>query len=93
MLFLPSFGDDVRVASDIGMYAQTFLLALAARGIAAVPQTILGYYASTIREVLGVSEDLKLLFGISFGYADEDAASYSYDVGRVPSTECATFHA
>ena len=92
MLFLPSFGDDVRVASDIGMYAQTFLLALAARGISAVPQTILGYYADTVREVLGISEESNLLFGISFGYADKDATSYSYDVGRAPFTECATFH-
>jgi hypothetical protein len=65
---------------------------LAARGIAAVPQSILGYYANTVREVIGVSEELKLLFGMTFGYADEAAVSYSYDVGRVPSTECATFH-
>jgi len=49
-------------------------------------------YANAVREVLGVSEELKLLFGSSFGYADEAAASYSYAGGRAPSTECATFH-
>ena len=37
-LFMPSFGDNVRVASDIGMYAQSFLLSLAARGIGSIPQ-------------------------------------------------------
>ncbi|SFY22293.1 hypothetical protein SAMN04244547_04561 [Azotobacter vinelandii] len=28
----PGVGDNVRVAADVGMYAQTFLLALAASG-------------------------------------------------------------
>ena len=40
-LFLPAVGDCVRVASDIGMYAQTMLLSLTARGFAGVPQTLL----------------------------------------------------
>lgn len=92
LLFLPSFGDDVRVAADIGMYAQTFLLTLAAQGLVAVPKTILGYYADTVRDVLAIPDDMKMLFGISFGHADEAAPSDSCDVGRVPITESATFH-
>jgi hypothetical protein len=32
-LFIPSFGDNARVAADFGMYAESFLLALAVRGI------------------------------------------------------------
>ncbi|MER6162248.1 nitroreductase family protein, partial [Streptomyces sp. NPDC001868] len=31
-LFMPALGDGVRTAGDIGMYAQNFLLSLAARG-------------------------------------------------------------
>lgn len=42
LLFIPVFGDGVRVAGDLGMYGQTFLLALAARGLGGVPQTVLG---------------------------------------------------
>ena len=41
LLFMPSFGDNVRVGSDIGMYGQTFLLSLAARGRGGIPQTSL----------------------------------------------------
>ncbi|MEY8742411.1 nitroreductase family protein [Bacillales bacterium AN1005] len=63
---MPVIGDNVRVASEIGMYAQSFLLALAARGIGSVPQTVLGFHAEVVREVLGVSKEMKLLFGISF---------------------------
>jgi nitroreductase len=91
-LFLPSFGDNVRVAGDIGMYGQTFLLALAARGLAGIPQTMLGFFANTVREVLGVSQEWKLLFGISFGYEDKQFPANSYRMGRTLISECVTFH-
>lgn len=92
MMFMPSFGDNVRVASDVGMYGQTFLLSLAARGLAGIPQTMLGMFADTTREVLGVSKEWKLLFGISFGYPDEQAPANSFRSGRDPISECVTFH-
>lgn len=91
-LFMPSFGDNVRVASDIGMYAQSFLLSLAARGISSVPQTVLGMTADTVRQVLGVSDDMKLLFGISFGYPDKEAKANSFRIGRDPIESNVTFH-
>jgi nitroreductase len=72
-LFMPVFGDSVRTAGDIGMYGQTFLLSFAARGLGGIAQPSLGFYAETIREVLGISEEMKMLFGMSFGYADESA--------------------
>lgn len=92
LLFMPSFGDNVRVAGDIGMYGQTFLLSLAARGLGGIPQTSLGFFAGTIREVLGISEQLKLLFGISFGYPDEAAPGSHMRMGRVPLEDSVTFH-
>ncbi|PEE73341.1 nitroreductase [Priestia megaterium] len=91
-LFMPSFGDNVRVASDIGMYGQSFLLALEARGIGGIPQTALGFFADTVRDVLGVSDGLKLLFGISFGYPDKRAAVNSFRMGRDPIENSVTFH-
>ncbi|MGV8995596.1 MAG: nitroreductase [Parvibaculaceae bacterium] len=91
-LFMPSFGDNVRVAGDIGMYGQTFLLSLAARGLGGVPQTALGFFAGTIREVLGIPEELKLLFGISFGYPDESAPGNRIHMDRVPIDTSVTFH-
>lgn len=60
-LFMPPLGDGVRTAGDMGMYAQNLLLSLAARGLAGIPQTVLGVYADTVREFLGVPAELKLL--------------------------------
>jgi len=91
-LFMPSVGDNVRLASDIGMYAQTLLLSLAAHGLGGIPQTVLGLYADTVREALGLSSDLKLLFGISFGYPDESALANSTRMSRSPLSESVIFH-
>jgi len=82
LLFMPAIGDSVRVAGDIGMYGQTFLLSLAARGLGGVPQTVLGLYAETIREALGISRELKLLFGISFGYPNNESSANRTRIGR-----------
>lgn len=92
LLFMPSVGDNVRVANDMGMYGQTFLLSLAAHGLGGVPQTVLGLYADTIRETLGISSDLKLLFGVSFGYPDETAQANATRMEREPLTASVTFH-
>jgi nitroreductase len=92
-LFMPSFGDNVRVAGDMGMYGQTLLLSLAARGLGGIPQTALGFFAGTIREFLGIPEELKLLFGISFGYVDEAAPGNRIYMDRVPVDTSVTFHA
>lgn len=92
LLFMPSVGDNVRIAGDVGMYAQTFLLSLTAHGLAGVPQTILGFYAETIRKHLNISSDYKMLFGISFGYEDLDAKENSFKMGRSPIAENVVFH-
>jgi nitroreductase len=92
LLFMPSFGDNVRVAADVGMHAQTFLLSLAAHGLAGLPQTTLGCFADTVREVLGIPEESKLLFGISFGHPDEQAPANSFRMTRAPLSECVNFH-
>lgn len=91
-LFMPVFGDNVRTAGDIGMYGQTFLLSLAARGLGGIPQTSLGFHAATIREALGISEEKKMLFGISFGYPDDSAPGNRMHMDRVPITDSVTFH-
>jgi nitroreductase len=91
-LFMPSFGDNVRVASDIGMYGQTLLLALAARGLGGIPQTMLGFFAGTVRAQLGLSKKMRLLFGVSFGYIDKTAPGNSFRIGREAIRENVSFH-
>jgi nitroreductase len=92
LLFMPSFYDHVRIAGDVGMFAQTFLLSLAAHGLAGVPQTYLGFYADQARQVLDIDPRYKLLFGISFGVPDLTSAAGSFTMDRAPLDELVTFH-
>lgn len=92
LLFMPAIGDSVRVAGDVGMYAQTFLLSLTAHGLGGIPQTMLGSYADTVRETLGIDPSLKMLFGISFGYPDKTSVGSDYRIGKLPIEESVTFH-
>jgi len=92
LLFMPEVGDNVRVAGDIGMYAQTLLLSLTAHGLGGIPQTMLGFYAETIRKELGIDPSLKLLFGISLGYPDRDHPANQYRINKAPLGESVTFH-
>jgi len=92
LLFMPAVGDNVRVAGDIGMFGQTFLLSLVAHGLAGIPQTFLGFFADPIRTLLGIEAERKLLFGISFGFADENHPIAGYRIDRLKIEEFATFH-
>ncbi|WP_419829900.1 nitroreductase family protein [Methylobacterium sp.] len=92
LLFMPVMGDSVRAAGDVGMYAQTFLLSLTAHGLGGIPQTMLGFYAETIRQEIGIDPSLKMLFGISFGFTDQTSPANSYRIEKAPLDETMTFH-
>ena len=92
MLFVPVMGDTVRAAADVGMYAQTFLLSLTAHGLGGIPQTSLGFYADTVREVLGIPENYKMLFGMSFGHPDLTATENMSRLGRDSIDQNVTIH-
>jgi len=90
-LFLPDhFG--LREAMDVGMYAQTLMLALTAHGLASCPQTALGYHADAVRQLLQIDASQKLLFGISFGYEDAGDAINTTRMGRAELAETTVFH-
>lgn len=92
-LFMPSIDNhDVNVAADMGMYSQTFMLSLTARGFGSIPQLALALFADDVREELGISSDYKLLHVISFGHPDWDAMQNQKHLGRIPVDESATLH-
>lgn len=90
-IFTPAeFGE--REAVDLGIYAQTLMLALTAHGLASCAQGALGLYPDIIRDHLGVGPGMKLIFGISFGYEDPAIDANQARVGRAPLAASVTFH-
>ena len=83
---------DAREATDLGMYAQTLMLALTARGIASCAMGALGLYCATVRRHLGLADDHRLMFGIAFGFEDRSAPANAARTGRAALADAVRFH-
>jgi nitroreductase len=82
----------VGVALDVGMWVQTFMLALWARGVASCAQASLRLYPSIIRHELKIPDELRILCGVSFGYEDPSVPANRTRQKRSPIEENVTFH-
>ena len=65
---------DIMGAVDLGIYAQTLSLVLAEHGLSNCMQGALGQFPDPIKKALNLPEQRGILFGMSFGYADNKAA-------------------
>ena len=70
--FLPA-GCGAREAADLGMCAQSFMLALASMGYGSCPQTSLSFHPDLVRAEFDLAPEFQLLFGVSFGRPDPSA--------------------
>ena len=89
--FMLPDGFGLREACDLGMFAQSVMLGLTARGLGSCPQTALGFMAKQVREVLEIPEDHKLMFGLSFG-VPIDTPINDVVTDRMTTSEALTFH-
>jgi len=72
---------------DIGMFAQSLMLAANAYGIGTVPQAFLTDYSKEVKEFLQIPDSKRLILGISIGYPDLQAMANSYRSNRVDTAE------
>jgi nitroreductase len=54
----------------VGMFLQTFLLALTARGVGTCVQVSIAGYPEIVREQLNISQEYAILCGMAIGYPD-----------------------
>jgi len=78
-------------ACDVGMFAQTLMLAMEARGVASCAQGTLRNYPDFVREVFGLEAGVKILFGISFGYEDPEVPANTARTERAQLDETVQF--
>lgn len=71
-------------AVGVGMFLQTFLLALTARGLGSCVQVSVAGYPDVLREQLGIGEEMRILCGVSIGYPDPEFACNQLIVPRNP---------
>jgi nitroreductase len=72
---------------DIGLFAQSLMLAAHANGLGTVPQAFLTDYAHVVKEFLGIPQSKRLVLGISIGYPDLADKANSFRTDRVDVNE------
>lgn len=82
----------IREAADCGMYAQSLMLAMTACGIGSCAQGALGHQGEIVRRELGAPDGHRILFGIAFGYEDEDHPANAARTDRAPLHDTTIFH-
>ena len=75
---------------DMGLFAQSLMLAAHAKGLGTVPQAFVTDYARETKEFLGIPETKRLVLGLSMGYPDRDAPQNKLRTDRVPVEEILT---
>ena len=75
---------DIMGSVDVGIYAQTVALLMAENNINYCFQGALGMYPDPVKSILGIPDDVGILFGMSFGYADEKADANKTRTTREP---------
>jgi nitroreductase len=77
--------------SDIGMWLQTIMLLLRGEGLDSCPQEFMGLYGRTIKDHLGLADDVMLFCGIAIGWRDPEAAVNRFERERVALDDQVTF--
>lgn len=72
---------------DLGLFAQTLMLAAHAKGVGTVPQAFATDYAREIKEFLGIPATKRLVLGLSVGYSDPDSPANKFRTDRAAVDE------
>ncbi len=76
---------------DLGLFAQSMMLAAHAHGLGTVPQAFATDYAREVKEYLNIPSSKRLVLGLSIGYPDMDSPANSFRTERSPVAEIAQF--
>jgi nitroreductase len=76
---------------DIGLFAQSLMLAAHAKGLGTVPQAYATDYAREVKQFLAIPENRRLVLGISLGYPDLDSPVNATRTGRMGIDELVTW--
>jgi nitroreductase len=72
---------------DLGLFAQSLMLAANAKGLGTVPQAFATDYAKDIKKFLSIPETKRLVIGMSIGYADMESPRNALRTDRAETDE------
>jgi len=71
-------------ALSVGMYLQTLLLALTARGLGTCVEVSVAGYPDVVRTELKIPPELTIICGLAVGYSDPEFPANKLRIGRDP---------
>jgi nitroreductase len=71
-------------AVSVGMYLQTLMLALTARGLGTCVEVSVAGYPDVVRTELNIPQELTIICGLAVGYSDPDFPANKLHIGRDP---------
>jgi nitroreductase len=75
----------------VGMFLQTFLLALTARGLGSCVQMLIAGFPDVIRETVNIPEHYKIISGVAIGYPVADFPANNLNIARNPIEQNVVF--
>jgi nitroreductase len=78
-------------AVGVGLFLQTLLLALTARGLGTCVQVSIAGYPDVVRQQLNIGEDMRILSGLAIGYPDPSFPANNLHVPRNPVEQNVVF--
>lgn len=75
----------------VGMYLQTLILGLGARGLGTCVQMLIAGFPDVVRQALDIPIDYEILCGLAIGYAVQDFPANNLDVPRKSIDETTVF--
>ena len=72
---------------DLGLFAQSLMLAARAKGLGTVAQAFATDYAQEIKRFLAIPETKRLILAISIGYPDVESREYTFRSDRAETDE------
>lgn len=76
---------------DMGLFAQSLMLAAHAKGLGTVPQAFATDYARDVKKFLGLPESKRLVLGISIGYPDMESPANAFRTDRSATSDIVRF--
>ena len=77
-------------AVSVGIYLQTLMLSLTARGLGSCAQVALAGYPEVLRSELKIPSELLIICGLAIGYADPEFPANHLYIPRAPLSETVT---
>jgi nitroreductase len=71
-------------ALDLGCWLQSVMLLASEAGVSTCAQASLALYPDVCRTLLGVTDDVQIVFGIGLGFEDPDAKANACRTSREP---------